>query len=217
MNKSRPIPTAENRYFEDVLNTELLNEINKLSEEVKIFKSSKRFDTYSKIVKMKLVPDSVDNILIAMGVVYSWMPTMLNVYASDRRHLQKVLRAVKNLGKITSIRHLDNNTENITVWLSTIVPVINNSIVGTSKLLHIYFPRTIPIIDSNVLKGWNSQMKKNYSKNRKLKLPSTIPGTTQRQVVLFIKYWRLMMLFTYNTKSRSIRVCEEPFYWIGSS
>jgi len=154
-------------------------------------------------------------LLIAMGIAYSWMPTMLDIYATDKKHLKQLLPLVKYLRSIKNLYDFDKNAKKIEECLVKITPVINNSIVGTSKVLHIFSPQNIPIIDRNVLKGWNITFKKYYKKYPDLRLPMNIPVTTSRQVSAFMKYWRLLFLFKVNTKTKSIRQLEEPFYWIG--
>jgi len=156
-----------------------------------------------------------DWILQAMSVAYSWMPTMLDVYAINETEFLPLLKIIKGLGKIETVQDFEKKHKKIQEWLLLLTPIINNSIVGTSKVLHIFYPKTIPIIDSNVLKGWNKSLMKFYKKYPELRLPTSVPSTNERRVKVFMKYWRLLLIFKQNTQNSSIRVLEEPFYWNG--
>lgn len=77
---------------------------------------------------------------ISTGFVYSWMPRMLKTVASSPERLA-YLNIVLNGGD------LDYNQ------LQKLSEGINNSIVGTSKLLHFISPDRYPIWDSRVYRA----------------------------------------------------------------
>ena len=198
-----------------VLNNDLLLALIKKAETQKKNKGRKGYDLYSHIVRMRPSPESVDHLIMAICIAYSWMPTMLDIYVYDKKEFRKLLQAVKGIGKIKTHEHFEKQTTMIKSSLLKLTISINNSIVGTSKVLHIFYPTNWPIIDRNVLKGWNQVFKKYYSKYPELKLPTTMPIDTNRQVSLYMKYWKLLSFLKINTRSKSIRDVESPFYWIG--
>jgi hypothetical protein len=75
-------------------------------------------------------------------LVYGWMPTILHLHAQPPNltlaHAASLLESARTQGTISD-EHL-----------SMLVGVINNSLVGTSKLLHFVRPDIFPIWDSNV-------------------------------------------------------------------
>ena len=87
-----------------------------------------------------------DDFIRLVAFAYSWMPTIpgwrcgLNWKACE-----------KALTKLES-----RESEALKEILQLIVPSINNSIVGASKVLHFAFPDQVPIIDSNVVIGWRA-------------------------------------------------------------
>lgn len=91
---------------------------------------------------------TVDDVLIGASFTYSWMPTILNFkvddfFASAIKNTE-ILNELKKVDSISdlSIRHFE--------MIEEIMPFINNSLVGTSKLLHFINPEVFPIWDSRV-------------------------------------------------------------------
>jgi hypothetical protein len=198
-----------------VLNNDLLLAITKKAETRKNSKDRKGYDLYSHIVRMHPSPQSVDHLILAICIAYSWMPTMLDIYVGDKKEFRKLLQAVKRIGEIKTHEQFEKQSPVIESALMKLTVSINNSVVGTSKVLHIFYPANWPIIDRNVLKGWNHVFKKYYSNYPVLKLPTTMPTDSKRQVSLYMKYWKLLSFLKINTRSKSIRNVENPFYWIG--
>jgi hypothetical protein len=119
----------------------LLNSIltNQLLESlaIKMGKKKKRnkrisYPIYDHIIAWNSLPETIDDLLIAMGIAYSWMPTMLDIYANDKKQLKQILPLVKYLGTIKNLSDFDKNARKIEKCLLQLTPVINNSIVGTS-------------------------------------------------------------------------------------
>ena len=89
-------------------------------------------------------------LVIGSSIVYSWMPTILNIAGRDPK-------ADKNLHKIKedAIEGLNNISNNLDGEsskddLKKLKLFINNSVVGMSKFLHFSFPDEYPIWDSRV-------------------------------------------------------------------
>jgi len=97
------------------------------------------------------------NLIIAANASYGWMPTILTIHKKD---LSEQVRIVNNLKKKNTIPTADE----FTLLKST----FNNSIVGTSKLLHFINPEIIPIWDSRV----SNYLNKNYGFNKRV---NTVP------------------------------------------
>lgn len=90
--------------------------------------------------------------IIGINFVYGWMPTILkNIDDSYFKECLKILNKAK--GQKT----LDSND------FEMLKKTFNNSIVGTSKLLHFINPEKYPIWDSNVCRFL---FKKNIEVNR---------------------------------------------------
>jgi hypothetical protein len=86
-------------------------------------------------------PLDVADFVRGAHLVYGWMPTALDLYPQPPNltlaQAASVLESVRTQGTISD-EHL-----------SALVSVVNNSLVGTSKLLHFVRPDIFPICDSN--------------------------------------------------------------------
>jgi hypothetical protein len=80
------------------------------------------------------------NFIIGVNFSYAWMPTIFEFKSETFDEVVFILNKVK-AGSIPTIEEL-----NILKYM------INNSLVGTSKLLHFINPSLIPIWDSRVFK-----------------------------------------------------------------
>lgn len=83
---------------------------------------------------------NLHNLVIGINFVYGWMPTMFDFKNNDFEVAINLLNKVKN----------NNRLE--TQELSVLKSLFNNSIVGTSKLLHFINPSLYAIWDSRVSK-----------------------------------------------------------------
>jgi len=87
-------------------------------------------------------PLNVADLVRGAHLVYGWMPTALDLYAQPPNltlaQAAVLLESVRIDGTISDER------------LNALVRVVNNSLVGTSKLLHFVRPDVFPIWDSNI-------------------------------------------------------------------
>ncbi len=94
--------------------------------------------------------DKEEWLVIGSSIVYSWMPTILNIAGRDPKadkNLQKIKEdAIEGLNNIS--KNLDG--ESLEKDLKKLKLFINNSVVGMSKFLHFSFPDEYPIWDSRV-------------------------------------------------------------------
>jgi hypothetical protein len=201
--------------YKEVLTKDLIETIIKKAAPIKAKSRATKFDHYQHVIDLRPKPKDFDSVVMAMSIAYSWMPTMLDIYINDVKNKKRILKAVQNLGTIKSLEDFEKQKNNIAAWLTDLVDVVNHSIVGVSKTLHIFFPKNIPIIDSRVLKTWNDLFKSKFKKNKELKLPLHLPLTSQSMVNTYMQYWKCLLYWAHNTRVNDLRKIEESLYWLG--
>lgn len=91
-------------------------------------------------------------------MVYGWMPTVLNLYPEPpNKSLAEVsllLTVAKNSGVLENSR------------ITSIAAVVNNSMVGASKLLHFVAPQYFAIWDSKIYAFVHEKKPHNYRVNK---------------------------------------------------
>lgn len=88
---------------------------------------------------------NLENLVIGISFTYSWMPTILKVLnLKNTEEVLFILNEVKK-GKLIDEQQL-----------TTLKTTFNNSLVGTSKLLHFINPRQYAIWDSRVFRFLNN-------------------------------------------------------------
>lgn len=133
----------------EIKSKDLLNKYERIRSK---FESSLPNDTYLKTYgeilsfAQKLKFDQVNDLVILSHVVYAWMPTILTYKLSKKKDLLEFLKEAKDADK----KYISNSDlyPNLALLKST----INNSIVGSSKLLHFINPDVFPIWDSRIAK-----------------------------------------------------------------
>lgn len=101
---------------------------------------------------------NLENLIIGISFTYSWMPTILkSIKLENSEKILSILNEVKNGQRI--------NEEQ----LGTLKSTFNNSLVGTSKLLHFINPKQYAIWDSRVFRFLNNEEPHKY----KLEKPKT--------------------------------------------
>jgi hypothetical protein len=86
--------------------------------------------------------------------------------------------------------------------------VINNSAVGTSKVLHFFCPETIPIIDSGIVLAWN----RFFSNYPAVILTGCKPVIRPAQ---YLDYWKALLFWKEQAGLSSIRQLENPLFILG--
>ena len=136
------------------------------------------------------------------------MPTIPKIKADLIKDEKQLLIDLKKLqkGDLTNRKEL----------LETLVPVINNSLVGTSKVLHFIAPNYAPIIDQRVLRGWGKFFQEEDYKNIP-KLPSPKVSLNKKHIDQYMAYWDCMNQWVANCKDEeiSLRTIEEKFFLLG--
>ncbi|TPG68655.1 hypothetical protein EEL31_09050 [Brevibacillus laterosporus] len=99
--------------------------------------------------------------------------------------------------------------------LNILVPYINNSIVGTSKVLYYIAPKYVPIIDSRVIRSWQAFFgDKSLSKI----INNQYVKSQYEKYDAYIKYWDLLNNWIDNVhNSVTLREVETMLYGINGN
>ena len=121
-----------NLEFDGLLKRQIISDVNK-----------SYLNSYNEFIKFFRNKDGIDkeDFIIGCHFVYGWMPTVLNLDLTyfDEYHI------LSNLFKVKNGNYLLSKEE-----LGQINKCINNSMVGTSKLLHFINPNIYAIWDSKI-------------------------------------------------------------------
>lgn len=93
------------------------------------------------------------NLIIGINFTYGWMPTIFNFKTKEIDKACEILNTYKLNSMIPNSKQLKSLKE-----------LFNNSIVGTSKLMHFIRPDLLPIWDSRV----NAYLMRNYNFNKRV-------------------------------------------------
>lgn len=145
------------------------------------------FKTSYPIFSNDRFPQTKEEFYKVIAFAYSWMPTIPNVKVIDSKQWREIKRLLPTIAK---------NPGALEKLLSILIPIINNSLVGTSKVLHFISPKHVPIIDSRVLATWNRIFKQN--KELTLKKTLLLDSDKTRQIKNYLKYRD--MLITWQSK-----------------
>lgn len=111
----------------------------------------------------------INDIVAKVFLVYGWMPTIPNLFKEISINSHYSSYTINDLPQITrTIQEITDETpvENIWSLINKLRPIVNNSLVGTSKFLHFINPEIFPIWDSNV--AYNMYGFKTYYQFEKL-------------------------------------------------
>lgn len=164
------------------------------------------FDTYSYFMKYRQNLKTADNLIIAISIAYSWMPTMLDIYDHSEKTLKGLIPEIKALSKITNAKELEDKKDKVIETLKKLCRATNNSVVGASKVLHMYYPMNIPIFDSRTVLAWNDLFK---SKDKKLSINSN------KQVENFYNYWMWILIWRRKLQQKGVRKIEKLLFDYG--
>ena len=120
---------------------------DKLSEDAKKFTidSQTYYTSYPHFIEYfkKLESITKHNLIIGINFTYGWMPTTFKFKSENPdnsfRKTLAILNQAKKAGGVLNYPQIE-----------TLKQFFNNSLVGTSKLLHFVCPKSVPIWDSNV-------------------------------------------------------------------
>jgi hypothetical protein len=157
--------------------------------------------TYPVFIKQKF-PENKEEFCRLMALVYSWMPRIPTITDINDKEWTELL---------ANLKKLNNDDSVLESLLYQLIPVVNNSVVGSSKILHVLYPSLIPIIDMGVIENWNFIFKE----NKDLVLSKTYLNSSdvQKKVVLFIKYRKKILIWKENCRPEiSIRHVESALF-----
>lgn len=102
----------------------------------------------SNLVQLRTDWKKPTEVLAAILAVYGWMPKIVG--APDEPDLIRLAQYVSKFGLHTSVPTFLENLDAVAKHEDSILCLLNNSTVGTSKLLHFAHPHLFPIWDSVV-------------------------------------------------------------------
>lgn len=213
--EKKPASKKQQDPINAVLNKEAAMLLFQRAERMKKKSKKNSFDLYKTASALQIKPTSEQALFTAASLAYSWMPTMLELFPKDVNNLAIELKAVQGLQAIKTVADFEQNEQEIRTSLELLTDAINHSVVGASKTLHLFYPDHVPILDRRVLKAWSKFFGKHYKKYPGLKLAGSVPYYSNRQVPLFMKYWKLMLQWKENTGYKTVRGLEEALYWLG--
>ena len=166
------------------------------------------------IFRSQEISSEVDFIKL-VAFAYSWMPTIPEWhYELNWRKCEKSLGKLKE-GEEGALKEV----------LELIVPSINNSIVGASKVLHFAYPDAAPIIDSNVVSGWRALFfpkgVRGKANGKVAALPSNFGAygsdaeKRSKHIDLYIKYSKNLYAWADALDGVSVRDIETKLYLLG--
>ncbi len=148
-------------------------------------------------------PQTKNEFYKVIAYAYSWMPTIPNVKEIDNNQWREIKRLLPTIAK---------NQEAVEKLLLILIPIINNSLVGTSKVLHFISPESVPIIDSRVLATWNRIFKQN--KELTLKKTLLLDTNKTRQIKNYMMYREMLIEWKSQCgKPMTLRKLEELLYY----
>jgi hypothetical protein len=148
-------------------------------------------------------PHTKDDFYRVIAFAYSWMPTIPNVKQIGNKQWREIKRLLPKIAR---------NPEPLRKLLVILIPIINNSLVGTSKVLHFISPEQVPIIDSRVLANWNRIFKQN--KELTLKKTLLLDSNKTRQIKNYLKYRDMLIEWQSKCGRKvTIRKLEELLYY----
>lgn len=131
---------------------EIIEQLTKIANNIDSTKEN-YFQSYTHFLNYFKNLDSInlENIFIGISFTYSWMPTILkSIKLENSEKIISILNDVKTGKQI--------NEEQLSILKTS----FNNSLVGTSKLLHFINPNQYAIWDSRVFRFLNNEEPHKY-------------------------------------------------------
>lgn len=89
-------------------------------------------------------------------MIYGWMPTILHIHIDDTINIPEIIQTLNDA---------KNGTQPSLEKIYNLSKIINNSVVGASKLLHFISPNNFPIWDSKVYSFIHNKKPHNHRVN----------------------------------------------------
>jgi hypothetical protein len=154
-----------------------------------------------------------EDLIRLIAFAYSWMPTMIKFKSVFDNNIEDVIQAInlfRNIKDVESFEMLESTIKDV---LTKMTKLINNSIVGTSKVLHFNNPQLFPIIDRRVINGWNKFMFVT-NQEKKASISNDILISPNRAIPLYILYTKNILywlkeirIHEVDTSVRDLEIC----------
>jgi hypothetical protein len=121
-----------------------------IAKNISFDKNDSYLISYPKFIEFFKLKNEISegDLIIGMNFVYGWMPTTLELKKEKKgQTLDEMIK--KTLGAVNSIKD-KSGKDDIASDLLIIKTLINNSVIGASKLLHFIYPDRFPIWDRNI-------------------------------------------------------------------
>lgn len=121
-------------------------------EKLSIIDNTYEFLSYREFIRYFEDLDSITlhNLIIGIYFTYGWMPTMLKLKSRDLAGVLHIIQKAKNRNRLEESE------------ISDLIGCFNNSLVGTSKLLHFINPSNYAIWDSRVYRYLTNKKPNHY-------------------------------------------------------
>jgi hypothetical protein len=145
-----------------------------------------------------------------VSYTYSWIPTIPDI----KPHL--IRESNQFLGKLQKLKKDDDFY--LPELIDELIPVINNSLVGVSKVLHFIAPDAVPIIDRNVLRGWDVFFFKLNCQFQVIQMPSYKTSLNRNHIQKYLAYRSILKEWVLNNKGQiTLRDLEFAFFELGKN
>lgn len=148
-----------------------------------------------------------------IAFAYSWMPTMAKFKSHFGNNVNSLIDQINSFKAITDVADFENYQSRVEDLLKNLVKIINNSIVGSSKVLHFTNPSIFPIIDSRVVKGWNQLIETANEQGRSAIISGNLLSNPDKAIPFYIRYTTTLLHWLTeikrsepNTKMRDLEV-----------
>lgn len=142
----------------EISNQEVIEQLTKIANNFDLTKenyllSYPHFLNYFK----NLETINLENLIIGISFTYSWMPTILSINPKNEINTEQLLnKSIEILNEVKNGKKINEEQ------LATLKTAFNNSLVGTSKLLHFINPKQYAIWDSRVFRFLNNEEPHKY-------------------------------------------------------
>ena len=154
--------------------------------------------------------NSIDDFWKIVACAYSWMPTIPTINSYLIKEPDELLVQLQSLKK--------GDVYNLSTLVEQLIPVINNSFTGTSKVLHFINPKAIPIIDSNVLRGYDIFFFRLYPQFDVPKLPAFKTALNKKHIAKYLSYVEVLKQWVTNCDGKvSLRDIELALFELGKN
>jgi len=149
--------------------------------------------------------DDVEDLIKLIAYAYSWMPTIPTIKTD-------ILDAKWPEIKVELLKLKNQKECDPKDLIDLLFPIVNNSIVGISKVLHFISPKKIPIIDSNVIRGWNKFFDGQYRIS-----PHIYSNNQKKTIDEYMNYMENINTWAQNSQVKDIRKIEVLLFNYGAT